>query len=250
MKNFKAILGLAMLSVAVLACGPKGQTVETSEAKEVATNTEAESVAVNTEASIVTWIGSKPAGKHNGTIAITSGSVDVKGDAVVGGNFTIDINSLSVLDIPADNENNAKLKGHLMSDGFFDASNFPTASFEITGAQVYNAGSLESDKEEFDTENKPAALSQIMIDSPTHFISGNLTMRGVTKNITFPARVTLENGVIKAAANFNIDRTEWNLMYGNEASVVDKAKDNFVYDTVNVGFTLEAGNNTNAAASL
>ena len=248
MKNLKSILGLAMLSVAVLACGPKGQTVETSDAKEVASSEQAQTVAVNTQKSKVTWIGSKPAGKHNGTIAITGGEVMVEGDAVVGGNFTIDINSLTVLDIPADQKGNSDLKGHLMSPDFFDAANHPTASFEITGAEVFNASNVEADKEEFATEFAPSKLSEVMIDNPTHFISGNLTMRGVTKNITFPARVTLEKGTIKAAANFNIDRTEWKLMYGDEASAIDKAKDKFVYNTVNVGFVLEAG--PQASASL
>lgn len=239
-----------MLSVALLACGPKGQTVETSEAQDVASSAEASSVAVNTEASVVTWIGSKPAGKHNGTIAVTGGEVLVEGEAVVGGNFTFDINSLTVLDIPADNENNGKLKGHLMSADFFDAANHPEASFEITGASNYNAANLEADKEEFTTDFAPTKLSQFMVDNPTHFISGNLTMRGTTKNITFPARVTLENGTIKAVANFNIDRTDWKLMYGDEASATDKAKDSFIYNTVNVGFELDAGSNAMANAGM
>ena len=250
MKNLKAILGLAMLSVAVLACGPKGQTVETSDAKEVASSESAQSIAVNTESSVVTWIGSKPAGKHNGTIAITGGEVMLEGEAVVGGNFTFDINSLTVLDIPAEEKGNADLKGHLMSPDFFDAANYPNATFEITGATVYDAANLEADKEEFATDFTPSTLSEVMVSNPTHFISGNLTMRGVTKNITFPARVTLENGAIKAVANFNIDRTEWKLMYGDEASAVDKAKDKFIYNTVNVGFELEASATANAAASL
>lgn len=47
--------------------------------------------------------------------------------------------------------------------------------------------------------------------------------------------------MLKALANFNINRTDWGLMYGDEASVADKAKDQFIYNTVNVGFTLEAG---------
>jgi len=41
-------------------------------------------------------------------------------------------------------------------------------------------------------------------------------------------------------AKFNIDRTNWNIKYGEEASVTDKIKDKFIYDTVNLGFTVEA----------
>lgn len=246
MKNLKSTIALAILAVVATACGPKGNTVETSEAKEVASTVDAKAVAVNTENSVVTWIGSKPAGKHNGTIAITGGEVMLNGSEIVGGSFNIDINSLVVLDLPADSEYNGKLKGHLMSADFFDAGNFPTATFEVTGVSAFNAAELAADKAQYETENKPASLSEILVENPTHFISGNLTMRGTTKNITFPARVEMNNGTIKAVANFNIDRTEWGLMYGNEASIADKAKDSFVYDTVNVGFELEAGTTTGA----
>lgn len=246
MKFFKSTLAVALLALFAVACGPKGNTVETSEAKEVASQDNAIAMAVNTENSVVTWIGSKPAGKHNGTISITNGEVLVNGNEVVGGSFIIDINSLQVLDLPADSESHGKLRGHLMSADFFDAENYGTANFEVTGVSAFNAASVEADKEQYDTENKPSALSEIMVENPTHFISGNLTLRGTTKNITFPARVELVNGKVMATANFNIDRTEWGLMYGNEASIADKAKDSFIYDTVSVGFTLEAGSSNTA----
>ena len=64
MKNLKSLLSLAFVVSMVWACGPKGDTVETSDAKAVTTSAEATSVAVNTSNSMVTWIGSKPAGKQ------------------------------------------------------------------------------------------------------------------------------------------------------------------------------------------
>jgi polyisoprenoid-binding protein YceI len=229
MKTIKSTLALMALVFFVAACGPKGSTVETSDAKEVASAKEATSMAVNINNSMVTWIGSKPAGKHNGSIGISTGEIQVSGTDIVAGNFTIDITSLKVLDIPADNENNGKLSGHLMSPDFFDAASHATATFEVTSV------------EEYETDYSPAAMSEIMVANPTHMISGNLTMRGTTKNITFPASVAIDNGVVKAEANFNINRTDWGLMYNDEATAVDKAKDSFIYNTVNVGFQLEAG---------
>jgi hypothetical protein len=65
-------------------------------------------------------------------------------------------------------------------------------------------------------------------------------MRGTTKNIKFPANVSMENGTITAAAGFNIDRTAWGLSYGDEATAVDKAKDQFIYNTVSVNFDIKA----------
>uniref|UniRef100_UPI0040487AC8 YceI family protein n=2 Tax=Roseivirga sp. TaxID=1964215 RepID=UPI0040487AC8 len=241
MKTLKSTLVLLALVLFVASCGSKGSTVETSDAKEVASAAEATALAVNVDNSIVTWIGSKPAGKHNGTIGISSGEIKVSGNEIVAGNFVIDITSLKNLDIPADNENNAKLVGHLMSADFFDAATHSTATFEVTSVAVFNAADLAADNEEFKTDYAPAKMSEIMVANPTHMISGNLTMRGTTKNITFPASVSIADGVIKAAANFNINRTDWGLMYGDEASAVDKAKDQFIYNTVNVGFELEAG---------
>lgn len=241
MKTLKSTLALLALVIFAASCGPKGSTVETSDAKAVASASEATSLAVNTENSVVTWIGSKPAGKHNGTIGISAGEIKVNGNEIVAGNFTIDITTLKDLDMPADSESNGKLVGHLMSADFFDAANHATATFEVTSVAEFNAANLSADMNEFETEYTPAKLSEIMVANPTHFISGNLTMRGTTKNITFPASVTIENGVIKAVANFNINRTDWGLMYGDEAGAVDKAKDQFIYNTVNVGFELEAG---------
>ena len=242
MKFLKSTFAIIAAASLVFACGPKGSTVETSDAKAVATSEEATSVTVNTETSHVTWIGSKPAGKHNGTIGISAGEISVKGTEIVAGKFTIDITSLKSLDMEETSGSYGKLVGHLMSPDFFDAANHPEATFEVTGVSGFEQASLEADKEEFATDYTPATLSEILVDNPTHFISGNLTMRGTTKNITFPAAVSIENGVIKAKANFNIDRTEWGLMYGDEAGAADKAKDKFIYNTVNVGFELEAGN--------
>ncbi len=247
MKVLKPTLFLILMALAVVACGPKGSTVETSDAKAVASSEDAVQLAVNTDKSIVTWIGSKPAGKHNGTINISEGKIGVNGDQIVSGNFTIDIKSLEDLDM-AGSDGAAKLKGHLMSDDFFAAEQFPQATFELTGIDLFNTAGLEADSEEFVTENTPAKLSEILVENPTHFISGNLTMRGTTKNITFPAHVEISNGVVKAKANFNINRTDWGLMYGDEASAVDKAKDKFIYNTVNVGFEIEAATEASASA--
>lgn len=223
----------------VVACGPKEKTVETSDAKAVA-SASGEAMMVRTDNSMVTWIGSKPAGKHNGTIPITAGVINVEGNDIVAANFQMDITNLVVLDLPADSEYNSKLKGHLMSADFFDAENHPTATFEMTGAEIFDATKVSSDLDEPKTDYTPASMGDIMVENPTHIISGNLTMRGTTKNISFPAIVTMENGMVKAKASFNIDRTEWGLTFKERASLAEKLKDDFIYNTVNVGFELEA----------
>ncbi|MFD2203001.1 YceI family protein [Shivajiella indica] len=221
----------------VVACGPKS-TVETTDAQDVAEATGL-TLAVNTETSKIDWRGYKPAGQHFGYIPVTEGQVFIEGDALTGAKFVFDITGLKIQDMQETDESYPKLWGHLQSADFFDASNFPQAVFELTSVEPYSAGSIEN-KVEFETANTPKSDSEIAVENPTHWISGNLTMRGTTKNIKFPAYVSVENGAVTAKAGFNIDRTAWGLAYGDESNAVDKAKDQFIYNTVSVGFDIKA----------
>jgi hypothetical protein len=50
----------------------------------------------------------------------------------------------------------------------------------------------------------------------------------------------MENGAVMAKAGFNIDRTTWGLAYGDESTALDKAKDQFIYNTVSLELDLRA----------
>lgn len=233
MKITKQIGLFVAAAMIAFACGKPGDTVETTDAQEVAAG-EGQTLNLDLAASTVSWTGYKPAGKHFGKIPSTGGSLTVAGDQITGGSFTFDIPGLTIEDLEAGSENHGKLYGHLQSADFFDAANFPTATFEITGVQPFAATDVIADKQEFATDNTPSADSALTPANPTHWISGNLTMRGTTKNIKFPAAVSIANGAVTAKAGFNIDRTQWGLMYGDESAAVDKAKDQFIYNTVSL----------------
>lgn len=230
-----------MLAAALLtfACGKSTDTVEATEAQEAAVAT-GQTLSLDTDASKVNWRGYKPTGQHFGLIPVTGGQLSLEGDAITGGKFTFDITGLEIHDMEEGTENHGKLWNHLQSDDFFDAGNHPQASFVVTEVTPYTAEDEVEDQEQFESENTPQSASDIAPDEPTHWISGNLTMRGNTKNITFPASVSLDNGIIAAQAGFNINRTDWGLSYGDEASAVDKAKDQFIYNTVSVNFDVKA----------
>ena len=164
----------------------------------------------------------------------------VDGDAITGGKFVFDITGLKIDDIEESDENYGKLYGHLQSPDFFDAENHPQAEFEVTKIETYASNDKIEDSEEFKTDNAPKKDSELISGTPTHWISGNLTMRGNTKNIKFPAVVSMNNGAVSAKAGFNIDRTNWGLMYGDESSATDKAKDQFIYNNVSVNFDIKA----------
>ena len=238
--RFLKTSGLFVATALVLAsCGNNRETVETTEAQEVG-EAVGETLQINTSTSEVTWRGYKPTGQHYGIIPITSGEVTVDGNEVTGGKFVFDITKLEVHDLEAGSDNHGKLTGHLQSEDFFDASNHPEATFEITAIEAFAAGDSVVNKEEFASDNTPKSAGEQMVANPTHWVSGNLTMRGTTKNIKFPAAISVSNGSANAQAGFNIDRTEWGLMYGDEAGAVNKAQDQFIYNTVSVGFNVTA----------
>jgi len=241
-------LSCLFLAAAIVSCGgakKDGADAEVSEAKEVEEVEASATYAIAEDQSTIAWIGSKPTGKHNGSIPVADGSISTKSGEIVGGTVTLDVAGIQNNDLAEDPEMQKKLLDHLKSADFFHADSFPKAEFVITSVQKYTEADKPEGKEQFDTEYKPVTADEFMVSSPTHKITGNLTMRGKTLSIAFPASVKMENGSITAQAKFNIDRTNWGLMYGDEASVVDKAKDKFIYNTVNVSFDIVANTSEN-----
>lgn len=177
--------------------GAEGDKAATTDAQAVA-STEGVVYAVDSTTT-VTWVGSKPVGdSHNGTFKVSEGSLTVKDSALTAGSFTVDINSMNNIDLAADADSKGKLEGHLKSADFFDVAKYPTAKFEITGVEVFVADSTNKD---------------LKIADATHTIKGNLTLKDSTKNIAFPAKVTISATNVTAVADFNIDRTTWGMNY-------------------------------------
>ncbi|UII24071.1 YceI family protein [Fulvivirga ligni] len=239
----KNSLFIFLISAGILAsCGQKkeGTDAEVSEAKDVEQVEASQDYTVNTEESSVAWIGSKPTGKHDGTIPISQGNIAVEGGNIVGGTITLDVANIKNEDLKSDEDMQGKLVAHLKSDVFFDTENYPSAEFVITSVEPYSKEDSVKVKKEYDSEYKPANAKEFMVASPTHKVTGNLTMRGKTLSVSFPAQVSMEGDKLEAKAKFNIDRTQWGLSYGDEATAVDKAKDKFIYNTVNVSFDISA----------
>jgi polyisoprenoid-binding protein YceI len=167
--------------------------------------------------STVEWSGSKPTGKHNGTFAVSAGEIFVENNAITAGNFTIDMNSLKVLDI-TDAKQNADLTGHLKSGDFFQVDSFPTATFALSSVTALGT---------------PDSLGN------THTVAGNLTLKGNTKGVTFPAKVTLADGQLAAEGALIINRTQWNVVYGSK-NIFKNLGDKFINDEVELKVKLSA----------
>ncbi|WP_179352665.1 YceI family protein [Winogradskyella vidalii] len=200
--------------VAFTSCGNKAKEAETKEAKE-ATVAEVTAVTyeVNTEASTIEWKGYKPTGSHFGTIAIQEGTLEAEDGNVESGNFTIDMNSIDVDDIPVEEEGNAKLTGHLKSADFFDVESYPTATFELTGIETVEGETM---------------------------LSGNLTLKETTNNISFPVTTDVKDDTITLTSEtFTIDRSKWNVKYGSK-SFFDDLGDKFINDGIELKVSITA----------
>jgi len=160
----------------------------------------------------LTWVGKKVTGEHSGIINIAEGSLTTKSNKLTGGTFTIDMTSLKDTDI-TNPDGQQKLVGHLKSDDFFATDKHPKATFVIT---KITAG--EKDQ---------------------YTVKGNLTIKGITNEIEFPASVQIVNGQITAKAKILVDRTKFDIKFrsGNFfENLGDKAiDDNFELNVELVG---------------
>jgi hypothetical protein len=201
------ILSFAALLLLASACTQAPKAPEAVATESVQGVISGDTVAIDKAASTIGWIGTKVSGYHNGTISLQDAHFLVRGDTIVGGSFILDMKSIADLDLKG--EWKTKLEGHLKSPDFFAVDSFPTASFAVTSLS-------------------PATPA----DSATHIVSGNLTLRGVTKQISFPA--TLSGGEqFRAQARFNLNRKDFGVMYAGK-------QDDLIRDEINLTLDLRS----------
>ncbi|WP_321346326.1 YceI family protein [uncultured Draconibacterium sp.] len=161
---------------------------------------------VDTKASKVYWTGKKVTGEHTGYLNLAGGEVFVEGKKVTGANLNLDVTSIEVTDL--EGEWKDKLVGHLKSDDFFSAEKHPVANFKIT--------SYNDDK-----------------------VTGDLTIKGITNEVSFPAEVKVTGDALTASGTASIDRTKWDIKYGSGKFFSDLG-DNMIKDEFEIKFELKA----------
>lgn len=207
----KLILVLAA-GIFFAACGESKKTAE--ETQEVANaGTGAVTYAIDPAQSSVKWFGEKKiSGKHNGTVQLTTGNLSFEGENLTAGNFTIDMTSIKNLDLPEGKEK-TDLETHLKSVSFFEVETYATAAFNITAVEKLE-GSTEG----------------------THKITGNLTIKGQTHGVSFPATITASESGVGAAAKIVINRNEWGIVWGGtketDKKTLEYLKDNLLKDEI------------------
>lgn len=161
---------------------------------------------IKVENSKVIWKGYKVTGSHEGTIALQSGILTFETEKLVGGEFVIDMTTITNTDLDGDNK--GKLEGHLKSDDFFGVTTFPTATLVFKDVKSTGKNS--------------------------YAVTGDLTIKGIKNPVSFDISIYGS----KATASVKIDRTKFDVRYGS-TSFFDNLKDKAIYDEFDLVTDLE-----------
>lgn len=214
-------LFVLMLAAVLFACG--GEAKQEAEVTEGDASAEAPSASLTegtytlADGNMLNWTGEKAAYGHNGTVNVSEGSFEVKAGMLTAGSFTVDMTSIVNEDLESE-EDKAKLVGHLMSDDFFGVEANPTATFVVKSVAASDA------------------------EGATHTITGDLTIKGKTNEISFPATVSQEGESITTTASFVIDRAKWDIKFNSPdfPDFANLAADKIISNDIKIEFSLVA----------
>ena len=206
---FLCILFLGLMSTA---CKEKTRVdVKVDETPVDSTGDMSGTYVIDPQSSDVKWKGSKPTGVHNGVVPISGGTVTVQDGNVTGGTVEINMQGLTVLDLEGDSK--MKLEAHLKGSDptkeqdFFNVDKYPKATYAIT------------------------SVSPLSNDADgTHMVNGNLTIKDITKPVSFKARISMGDGKLTATTpEFGVDRTEYDIKFKSQ-KFFNNLRDDFIND--------------------
>lgn len=155
---------------------------------------------IDTKKSVVTWKGSGVHGAHTGYVYISKGELMMENGELMGGALQVDMSTIEDDDHRSDNN----LIEHLKDSDFFDVKIFRFSTITIT-----KVTSMKEDKE----------------------VTGDLNIKGITHPVTFPVKMEMKDGIVKADARLVIDRTKWNVRY-NSGKFFDNLADQTISDSI------------------
>jgi polyisoprenoid-binding protein YceI len=169
-----------------------------------------ETFVVDTKNSSIAWVAGKVTGSHNGTIKLASGNLMFEGNNLKAGSFGIDMSTIAISDLKG--TANQNLLKHLKGEDFFAVADHPTSKFEITRIS-------------------PAGADRVNV-------TGNLTIKGITNALTFPATVKRQkDAVVAVAKGVKVDRTKYDIKYRSKnffGDIGDKAIDDEFELAINI----------------
>lgn len=216
--NIKTLLPLFLFisaSFPTITGGSHNGTIPT-EPRNIELLKSGETFSVNKKESSITWKGAMqfiPKSDHIGYVDISKGRLMIEKGNIVGGSFEIDMKTITLDDHDSEND----LIKHLKSSDFFDVDKFPTSSFEIKNVETR----AEASK-----------------------ISGDLTIKGITHSVTFPAKVERRDQVLQASGKLTIDRTQWGVRY-RSGKFFDNLADEAIADSIEFDIKIVANSTVN-----
>lgn len=166
---------------------------------------------IDPDKSTINWKGTKPSGHHTGTVDLSEGYIILTDGKLTDGKFIIDFNSIVNEDVESP-EWNKKLVDHLKSADFFHVEKYPSGSFEISAVDD--------------------------LGNSRYWITGFLTMKNVSKKISFEASLIHREGTIQARSEeIILDRVQWNIEAMSK-TIFSDIKENYVDDEMVVDVEL------------
>ncbi|MRG45696.1 YceI family protein [Chitinophaga sp. SYP-B3965] len=158
---------------------------------------------IDTKESVITWKGSMllSSEEHIGYVHISKGELMIEEGQLMGGTAEIDMNTIEY----KDKKNKNTPVNHLKSPDYFDVEKFPTSAIAITRVTSVSGKSIK--------------------------VTGNLTIRGNTHPVTFPAEMEVKDGIVEANGKVIIDRTDWGIRY-RSGKFYDNLADQAVSDDI------------------
>jgi polyisoprenoid-binding protein YceI len=185
-------IALILFALLIASCSNKLSNQVTRSTNPVTAQTSGDTLRLDLNQSVVRWTGTAlgDMSKHTGTVKLSSGYLLMNGEQIVGGNFVMDMLSFEPTDIRSEKMKRKFIK-HMRSDDFFNTELYPTSTFTIT-------------------------------DATKDSVSGNFTLRDITKNIKF--RYSWRPSVYMrevATARFVINKNDWSVPYKRVNDLVE-----------------------------
>jgi polyisoprenoid-binding protein YceI len=191
MIRFGLVLTILLGTLLVAACtnpaADKTKAITREAANVSADGAKGQRFLITPQNSKIEFVGSKVTGSHNGSFGAFSGEVDVAGQPEKG-HVILNIDTDSITTDTPD------LTKHLKTADFFDVAKYPKATF-------------------LSTEVKPGGEK-----GATHTVTGNLTLHGVTKSVTFPATIAVTPDAVTVESSFAINRKDFGINYTGPAN--------------------------------
>jgi len=208
----KKLLMTIATGILLISCGSEATkatevTVDTDSLNTKVKEVVVANFAVDTIKSVLNWKGSALAKSHNGTVALQNGNIEISEGFIVGGVFTFDMASIICLDL-VEATGKGKLEGHIKAGDFFNVDTFATSKIVIKSVSNNN-------------------------------VTADLTIKDVTKSITFPAAIEVTDAAVNVTAKVIVNRTDFGVVYGS-GNFFDLAKDKAISDDIEFEVVINA----------